>query len=341
VNGFWGHVQEGHRGIGIVEMSQLTPQDSLLNLDVLEGECTPNFVIKVGSEAIDFEILYCNEVFRKGGFREALQEGDRKTLQFQSWSQAVGDFKETFKLGNVIWTAEIAGKDRTWKIVRANDYISKEQRDRDERNAAKAHAAVATEQTHHIDRRENFFNDLGVDTVPSVRDLPGTNLHARWETLQAIMEMSDVGVFEYTPAGVLIHGNNAWYKLSSHPREIPAHTDFSFIDLVYPDDRAIVMSAWNTLIQGKPVTFEMRWKGRPGSEDVAQWVLSSCLPVYENGQIFSIAGNTIDINAQKKTQEAAIAQVKALELARKSERKFTRFAQLAPIAIYIFSEGSG
>jgi hypothetical protein len=28
-----------------------------------------------------------------------------------------------------------------------------------------------------------------------------------------MMEMSDVGVFEYNTAGQLLHGNEAWYKL--------------------------------------------------------------------------------------------------------------------------------
>lgn len=109
------------------------------------------------------------------------------------------------------------------------------------------------------------------------------------------------------------------------------------MDLVYPDDQAIVMSMWNTLAQGHPVTFEMRWKPRAGTNDTAQWVLSACVPVFDDeAKLISIAGNTIDINAQKKSQEAAQARVEALEQARLSELKFARFAQLSPTAIYIF-----
>jgi PAS domain-containing protein len=82
------------------------------------------------------------------------------------------------------------------------------------------------------------------------------------------------------------------------------------MDLVYPDDRALVMSMWNTLAQGKPITFEMRWKARVGTKDAAQWVLSACVPVFDDDKrLIGIAGNTIDINAQKKSQEAAQAQV--------------------------------
>lgn len=114
------------------------------------------------------------------------------------------------------------------------------------------------------------------------------------------------------------------------------------MDLVYPDDQAIVMSMWNSLTQGKSVTFEMRWKPRKGTDDTAQWVLSACVPVFDDDKkLVSIAGNTIDINAQKRAQEIAQAQVEAHEQARRAELKFERFAQLSPTAIYIYDTTSG
>jgi PAS domain S-box-containing protein len=101
------------------------------------------------------------------------------------------------------------------------------------------------------------------------------------------------------------------------------------------------MSAWNNLSQGKSITFEMRWKPRTGTNDAAQWVLSSCVPVFDDDKnLISIAGNTIDINAQKKSQEAAQSRVEALEQARVAEMRFSRFATLSPTAIYIYSPNS-
>lgn len=114
------------------------------------------------------------------------------------------------------------------------------------------------------------------------------------------------------------------------------------MDLVYPEDQPHVMSMWNNLALGKSVTFEMRWKPRPGSNDTAQWVLSACVPVFDDDKtLIGIAGNTIDINAQKKSQAAAQAQVEALEQARVAEMKFARFAQVSPVAIYIYVPESG
>ena len=120
------------------------------------------------------------------------------------------------------------------------------------------------------------------------------------------------------------------------------HQDFSFMDLVYPPDVELVLSQWNKLAQGIPVTFEMRWKnaqyGVPHDEEVEdyQWTLCACVPIQDSeGNVHSIAGNTIDIGAQKRIQKQAFQRAEALERARASERKFTRFALLAPVAIIV------
>jgi hypothetical protein len=129
---------------------------------------------------------------------------------------------------------------------------------------------------------------------------------------------------------------------SSHPKDPLALESFLFMDLVYPEDQPMIMNMWNTLIQGSPVTFEMRWKPRLCDSNVPPWVLSACVPIFdENHVLVSIAGSTSDISTQKKAQEAAQARVEALEQVRASEMKFTRFAQLSPTAIYIFVPGVG
>jgi hypothetical protein len=131
---------------------------------------------------------------------------------------------------------------------------------------------------------------------------------------------------------------------SSYPTNLSTHAQFSFMDLVHPEDRAMVMSMWNTLAEGNPVAFEMRWKLRNGSiaDDSGNWVLASCVPIFDDEKVVcSIAGNIIDIDAQRKAQKAAQTQLEALEQVRLSEMKFARFAELSPTAIYIFVPGTG
>ncbi|EUC42938.1 hypothetical protein COCMIDRAFT_28511 [Bipolaris oryzae ATCC 44560] len=314
----------------------------LLDLEELESEKTPLFVIKIGEITPEYDIVFCNQPFRALDLRASILAQGREALLFRSWTQALGDFKPAYDFSSRTWTVEYAGRSGSWKIIRAisSENPAKDQHLVDEK--ADANGQSNNDRGLVSSRsRTDLFKQVKPEKPRSLKSLPITNLNARWESIQTMMEMSDVGVFEYNSSGQLMHANEAWYRLSSHPG-ILEHSDFSFMDLVYPEDQALVMSMWNRLALGKAVTFEMRWKPRPGSTDTAQWVLSACVPVLdEEGKLISIAGNTIDINAQKKSQEAAQAQVEAFEQARMAEMKFARFAQVSPVAIYIYVPESG
>ncbi|KAJ4317106.1 hypothetical protein N0V94_005113 [Neodidymelliopsis sp. IMI 364377] len=323
------------------------PPPSLLDLETLESDPVPTFVIKTGLDIHEFDPLFCNEAFRREGFRQLVEEQNRPALLFRSWSQALGDYNPQHDFQQRRWVAQEAGKSGTWRIIRAIEFLPELDADEDSSIPEATKEAVVKPDSGnwgHVYHRskDEMMQDMKVNKSVLLKTLPRTNLTARWEGLQTMMEMSDVGVFEYNADGKLIHANEAWYKLSSHPRNLPAHVEFSFMDLVYPEDQAIVMSMWNNLASGNSVTFEMRWKAPPGSKESVQWVLSACVPVFDDeGTLISIAGNTIDIMAQKKSQEATQSRVEALEQARLSEEKFARFAQLSPIAIYIFVPGHG
>lgn len=323
------------------------PSITLLDLDTLDEDPIPTFVIRTGRDSIDFAFAFCNEAFRRGGLAAKVKEQNRAATLFRSWAQALGDYKPHYDFQGRRWLPQEAGRNRTWKIVRAagnapEEQISEEVLTPDSEKEAIVKSNVTNWGRVYHRSKDQILQDMKVNKSVLNDPLPRTNLTARWEGLQTMMEMSDVGVFEYNTEGKLIHANEAWYRLSSHPRNLPAHVEYSFMDLVYPDDQALVMSMWNTLASGKPVTFEMRWKRAPGTDDTAQWVLSACVPVFdEEGTLISIAGNTIDIMAQKRSQEVAQARVEALERARISEQKFARFATLSPIAMYIFVPGRG
>lgn len=326
--------------------SQSPPTPSL-NLDILDEDPSPTFVIRIGQDAIDFSLAFCNEAFHREGLVAKVEEQNRTAILFKSWAQALGDYKPHHDFQGRRWFPQEAGKHRIWKIIRAagpapEDEVGEDASTPDSEEEAVVKSNVTNRGRVYHRSKDEILRDMKFNKPVLVDSLPRTNLTARWEGLQTMMEMSDVGVFEYNAEGKLIHANEAWYRLSSHPRNLPAHVEYSFMDLVYPDDQALVMSKWNTLASGNPVTFEMRWKAAPGTDDAAQWVLSACVPVFdEEGTLISIAGNTIDIMAQKKSQEVTQTRLEALERARISEQKFARFATLSPIAIYIFVPDKG
>ncbi len=330
-------------------MSSTTILDEKLPLDLetLEYDPAPLFVIRTGQSTTGFAIIFCNEAFRSENFKERIEAQNRSALLFRSWAQALGDYKPHHEFGDRRWYAYETGRDRRLKVIRAEQVAVKEVSEIDANTTESEKEAVVKADVGNWGRVYHRSKDEMLREMKDNKSIleeisPRSHLTARWEGLQTMMEMSDVGVFEYNSEGKLIHANKAWYRLSSHPRNLPAHVEFSFMDLVYPEDQALVMTMWNTLASGNPVTFEMRWKAPPDSNESAQWVLSACVPVFDDeGNLLSIAGNTIDIMAQKKSQEIAQARVEALEQARISEQKFARFAQLSPIAIYIFHPGQG
>ncbi|KAL5375637.1 hypothetical protein PMIN06_010523 [Paraphaeosphaeria minitans] len=297
-----------------------SPHDRMLEVDVLESDPQPTFIIETSHQPISFELLYCNGAFRRASLQNAILGSFKEATLFRAWALAIQLFEPHHIFANRTWTATKAGAKKNWKIVKAI-----ETPDLNQNREAEADKPIAGVQednfAHHRNRKDVPKGILTKRPRIPLGGFPTTNVVARWESMQTMMEMTDVGVFEYLPNGKLIHANDAWYRLSNHPRDLPDHVEFSFMDLAHPDDQAAIMSAWNTLVQGICVTFEMRWKAKPGSGDDAQWVLSACVPVFDEDQnLVSIAGNTIDINGQKKLQELQRRQIdEALEAKRQQE----------------------
>lgn len=297
-----------------------SPHDRMLDLDVLESDPQPTFVIKTSNQPILFELLFCNEAFRRASLQNTILASVKEATLFRAWALAIKLSDPQHAFADRTWMATNAGTKQNWKIVKA---VETPDPDRSHGTAKSTRVAATQEDevTHQIKPEHVPVWPLNKRLRIPLGGSPTANVVARWESMQTMMEMTDVGVFEYAPNGKLVHANDAWYRLSNHPRDLPDHVEFSFMDLAHPDDQAAIMSAWNTLVQGNCVTFEMRWKAKPGSGHDAQWVLSACVPVFDEDQnLVRIAGNTIDINGQKKLQEVQRRQIdEALEAKRQQE----------------------
>jgi hypothetical protein len=103
------------------------------------------------------------------------------------------------------------------------------------------------------------------------------------------------------------------------------------MDLVYPEDAALVMSKWNTLLQGISVYFEMRWKNPKEdplsmkapiddnnsttmdsssnantSSDDFLWIITACVPIMDDaGNLVCISGNITDISVRASSRRIA------------------------------------
>ncbi|KAF1913435.1 hypothetical protein BDU57DRAFT_356309 [Ampelomyces quisqualis] len=320
------------------------PTVELEAIETLESDSSPAFIIEVGVAALQFDLLFTNKVLRNTDLRDMILENSSEALRFRSWAQALGRASEvSYVFAGWSWSAVLSSRGGALKLVSGTSPTTSAstivQNHRGTASAAKNDGSYSkSRSTIHTQSKEDFMKDLSTNRSLLLQNLPRTNLSAQWEGIQTMLEMSDVGIFEYNTEGRLMHANEAWYRQSSYPRDLPKHERLKFMDLIHEDDRDLIMSMWNTLTQGCPVTFEMRWKLRNDDpSEAGKWALTSCIPIFDDDKaLISIAGNAIDIDDQKKSQEATQARLEALEQARLSELKFARFAKLSPVAIYIF-----
>ncbi|KAK6842841.1 hypothetical protein PG995_001853 [Apiospora arundinis] len=284
----------------------------------LDADPRPTFIVPIDPSApLPFCISFGNHAFHRDELDQQVLRDTRTGKQFRAWSQAVVHWRPQYRFSGRIWTAfKISAQ---WKCIQATE------------------VTIATQQRYLQLEGTKAADD---DDARKAEDAKFTD--ARVTSLYKMIDMGDVGNFEYNNHGKLLRANDSWYRHSLHSRSPALHQDFSFMDLVYPPDTDLVLSKWNILTQGIPVTFEMRWKnaqfGVPRDEEVEdyQWTLCACVPIQDSkGNVVSIAGNTIDIGAQKRIQKQALQRAEALERARASERKFARFALLAPVAIIV------
>jgi PAS domain-containing protein len=286
----------------------------------LNSDPQPTFIIPIDlAKPIPFQIRFANVAFLKDEqIQSQIIAGDPASVAFRSWTQAIAHWRPIRDFGSRSWSA-FTLRDK-WKVVRM----------------------ISTSTTTRLPRLPSpAFLPTDMDVWGLQRE--ASMADAQLKSLRRMMEMSDVGVFEYDLTGTLIRGNESWYKLSNHPRDMTAHQDFSFMDLVYPEDAALVVSQWNKLLQKEPVTFEMRWKAPPHPSptnpelmEEFQWVLSACVPVLDDaGELVSIAGNTIDISAQKRMQEVQRRRVEEALEAKRQAQNFIGTALSISIFLYV------
>jgi PAS domain S-box-containing protein len=137
-------------------------------------------------------------------------------------------------------------------------------------------------------------------------------------------ELAPVGMFIGDSSGKLVLVNDAWYDITSYPRDIQV-SNF-WMEYVYKDDKEHVKKAWQTMLAQKcPISIEFRfntpWRDKVGNTSET-WVLASASPEKdEDGQLKRVFGSMTDISAQKFAENLQTKRMEdALELKRQQEK---------------------
>lgn len=286
---------------------------SYLNADPL-----PCFIIPIDLLDLNaFEPLFCNNAFQRDSSLRSLVLGDEK---FKNWCRIVNDCRHQYEFADRSWTAFTVNGH--FKAIRISPNF-----------APFTTKATGTQEPAADDHMGEKLKEASVAIT-------------KLQSLESMFEISQIGTFEYDPSGVLISANvryfkrpfswssactvdneyqEAYYQMSGYPRSgyqknnygIP---DFSFMDLVYPDDLELAASIWSNLLQGKSDYAEIRVQrprnsltkttslgDNPSSalsqsfdDDGFLWIFAACAPIMDDaGNVLFICGNTADISVRE------------------------------------------
>ncbi|GAM86488.1 hypothetical protein ANO11243_045020 [Dothideomycetidae sp. 11243] len=172
-------------------------------------------------------------------------------------------------------------------------------------------------------------------------ELEADHMSTKLQRLVKMLEKVDVGLFEFDLDGTLLQANEAFFKLSGHPR---GHApSYSWRDTIHDEHLAEVEQQWRRAFLGEHVNIEMRYKrfnetGVDKEDDFdGTWVSATVVPIMDKtGAVTCVSGCVTDITDQKIRQRDAIKRAEALEKLRRSEMRFHRFAEHALLPIYIY-----
>lgn len=312
-------------------------------LDAFVDDPRPTLVVdtqrKSSSRGVQLELANNAFTSHYGVLLRFITSGQILEPDFIAWLKNPSSTQHEYFLGELRWTSHVVK--HKYKIVTVTPVRNSSGRRSDGHNAKDGlelpEDATRTD-SNAVSDRGSAGSTLTV-ALPSGLVSLGSAPTAL-EGLHRSVDMSDVGFFEYDLEGSLIFANKSWYSLSGHPYSPESHAEKRFLDLCYPDDIQTVTDAWQGLVEGKSITFEMRWRhmGSPSAQTLgAQWIQAACIPLYDDaGNVTSISGITTDINTQKLSETMALSRAEALEKARTYEARFEKFAAVAPISIFNF-----
>jgi two-component system, cell cycle sensor histidine kinase and response regulator CckA len=154
-------------------------------------------------------------------------------------------------------------------------------------------------------------------------------LQRRENIFTALGAALDYGLWMCAPDGRNIYNSASLLKMVGKDQKDIA--DFKWADLVHPDDRERMITAWRECVRsGRRWQIEYRFRGAHG-----EWhpTLSQAVPVYdEQGQITCWAGMNLDTTALKRTQESLRASERQ---ARVRAAELQAVMDAAPAAIFV------
>ncbi|KAH6625245.1 hypothetical protein C7974DRAFT_312570 [Boeremia exigua] len=146
--------------------------------------------------------------------------------------------------------------------------------------------------------------------------------------MRRMTELSPLGMYLYSPEGLLLEGNDRYFELTGHARE--AYGEFSFLGIMADESVQPCQEMWEQLVQTKKAcTRELRLNNphvQPrdvSGNPIAFWVLANSAPELNlDGEIVSIMGSITDISQFKWAQGLHETRLREAEETKRQQNEF-------------------
>lgn len=146
--------------------------------------------------------------------------------------------------------------------------------------------------------------------------------------MRRMTELSPLGMYLFSPEGMLLEANERYFELTGHARE--GYREYSFLGVMADESIEPCQKMWEELVQTrKTCTRELRLKNphvQPrdlGGNPIEFWVLASSSPeLGPDGQILSIMGSITDISQFKWAQGLHETRLREAEETKRQQNEF-------------------
>ncbi|KAF2726968.1 hypothetical protein EJ04DRAFT_557673 [Polyplosphaeria fusca] len=145
--------------------------------------------------------------------------------------------------------------------------------------------------------------------------------------MRRMTELSPLGMYLFSPEGVLLEANERYYEMTGHPRD--SSIGFEFIDCLAESSRQSARAMWDDMLQDSSPRFvELQLKTSKVTDELTgepleYWVVASSQPEMGiDGNLRSIMGSITDISHMKWAQGMQDRRLREAEETKRQQNEF-------------------
>lgn len=160
------------------------------------------------------------------------------------------------------------------------------------------------------------------------RERLSEQLELQTSRMRRMTELSPLGMYLFSPDGVLLEANDRYYEMTGHDRD--NIYQLPFLDHIAEGSRKLAEDMWHTMVTDlRPRSEELQFKNpkvQPldlTGEPIEYWVLASSQPeVGDDGKLRSIMGSIADVSHTKWAQGLQDRRLREAEETKRQQNEF-------------------